>query len=275
MKNHLLIFSFLSLLCPAVFAQTDNSIDNGNMAAAAVTATPGPAPKEKEKITGSFEMNYLRHYIWRGISFGNDNVAQPLLEINYKGFTLGLAQNFNYKPKAVSKEFYTRNAIFDEQDIELRYSKKWGRFSSESSALAYFYFYQPGSPNTAELYNHTAYNFYKGFSVFTENSVDIASYPGALYSKTGVLFEHKFKKDWGVECNAYAGIGNTKFNSIYFAVGKGGVDLAGMTVDISKELGNFFIGLSLEKNTYTNPFVKQSTLLKGTDNFKIAGGINF
>ena len=38
----------------------------------------------EKAITGSFEMNYLRHYIWRGIAFGNDDVAQPVLALSHK-----------------------------------------------------------------------------------------------------------------------------------------------------------------------------------------------
>ena len=106
-----------------------------------------------KKLTGSFEMNYLRHYLWRGAEFGNNDVAQPELVLTKNNFSLALCANFNYIPKNVPKEYYSRNAIFDEQDVEIRYANTWGKFDCEFKAMAYFYFFQIGSPNTAELYS--------------------------------------------------------------------------------------------------------------------------
>jgi hypothetical protein len=226
-------------------------------------------------ITGSFEMNYLRHYIWRGIAFGNDDVAQPALELDYKNFALILSQNFNYKPKNVPKEFYSKNAFFDEQDVQIKYSKQWKKWSTEFSAFAYFYFYQPQSPNTAELYNWTGYNFYKDFSFFTENSLDIANYAGAMFSNNGILYEHSFAHNFKTSCTAYVGIANSKFNETYFATNKSGINLVGTHLEITKELGKYYIKLIGEKNAYTLPAIKETTELKGTDNFGIAAGINF
>lgn len=229
----------------------------------------------EKAITGSFEMNYLRHYIWRGIAFGNDDVAQPVLELSHKNFTLALSQNFNYVPSHVPKESYTRNAFFDEQDVEIRYVKEWEKFSTQVSGMAYFYFYQPGSPNTAELYNWSGYNFYKGFSVFTENSVDVATYRGAVYSNNGFLFEHTAKNNLKIEWTAYAGFANAKFDEIYFGCSCGGINLVGTHIDITKGIGRYFIKLSGEKNNYMRAALKESASLKGTDNFGLAAGVNF
>lgn len=262
MKKLITIVILAVLNSTVLYSQSDSS----------VTAAATPAPK---KITGSVEMNYLRHYLWRGAAFGNNDVAQPVTELSYGSFTLSLAQNFNYVPGHVPKEFYTRSTFFDEQDVEIRYSKEWGRVSSQLSGMAYFYFFQPGSPNTAELYNWTGYNFYKGFSVFTENSVDVVQYPGAVYSNNGLLFEHTAKNNIKIEWSAYAGFGNAKFNTTYFNGIAGGINLLGTHIDISKEIGKYFIKLSAEKNNYVRDAVQQATAIKGTDNFAIAAGFNF
>ena len=258
----MLVTYFLPAKC-----QTNNAVTDGT--------TTGAAKGESKKITGSFEMNYLRHYLWRGAQFGNNDVAQPQLELNYKDFTLALAQNFNYRPKNVPKELYTKNAFFDEQDVEIRYSKEWGKFSSQFSGMAYFYFYQPQSLNTAELYNWTGYNFYKGFSVFTENSIDVINYPGSIYSNNGILFEHTAKNNLKIEWSAYAGFANSKFNTNYFNTTESALNLIGSHIDITKEFGNFFVKITGEKNNYTRSAIKQATLLKGTDNFGVAAGFSF
>lgn len=266
MKNLFASFFLLVIYFSPVIAQT---------ADVPVDAKAQTVADEKNKITGSFEMNYLRHYIWRGAEFGNNDVAQPELELNYKDFTISICQNLNYVPKNVPQEYYTKNAFFDEQDAEIRYSKTWGKFSSQFSAMAYFYFYQIGSPNTAELYNWTGFNFYKDFSFFTENSVDIASYSGAVYSNNGILFEHSTKKNLTIEWSAYAGFGNSKFNTNYFNTTAGGLNLIGSHIDITKEFGKFFCKITGEKNSYTKPAIKEATSIKGTDNFGVAAGINF
>jgi hypothetical protein len=261
------IYIITLVINATVFSQTNSAVTEKTETA--------PPPTAASKITGSFEMNYLRHYLWRGLLFGNNDVAQPELELSYKNFTLALAQNFNYVPKNVPKEIYTRNAIFDEQDVEIRYSKEWGRFSSEFSALAYFYFYQRGTPNTAELSNWTGYHLYKGFSLFTENTFDIANYRGGIYNSNGIVFEHTTKNNLTIEWSAFASFANAKFNSIYTGIDKGGLNLAGSHIEVTKDLGKYFIKIIGEKNIYTKPEIKESTGLNGTGNFGVAAGINF
>jgi hypothetical protein len=227
------------------------------------------------KFSGSLEINYFRHYLWRGMLFGNNDVSQPVLELAFKDFTLALSENLNYIPKNVPKEIYTKNAVFDEQDVELRYSRTWRKFTNEASAFAYFYFYQAGTPNTAELYDWAGYNFYKDFSFFTENSVDIAAYRGAIYSNNGILYDHTNKHQLQIEWSAYAGFANAAFNNAYYGSSRGGFNLVGSHVDITKSIKKYFIKLMLEKDLYTNRQIKEFAGIRGVENFGIAAGINF
>jgi hypothetical protein len=238
------------------------------------TSDSATSAAEKNKISGTFEMNYLRHYLWRGMFFGNNDVAQPELNLTYKGFTLTLLQNYNYAPKNVP-DYYTRNAVFDEQDVEISYEKNVGKFTTEFRAMAYFYFFQRGTPNTAEVYNKTSYNFYKGFSAFTENSYDVASYRGAIYSNSGITFEKSFKKILDIEWNGFAAFANEKFNQIYYYEATSGLNAIGSNIAITKNVGKFYFNAFAEKNYFLRKDVKQATGLNGTDNFSIAAGINF
>jgi hypothetical protein len=231
---------------------------------------------EQKKLSGSFEMNYLRHYLWRGAEFGNNDVAQPELVLTKNNFSLALCANFNYIPKNVPKEYYTKNAFFDEQDVEIRYANTWGKFDCEFKAMAYFYFFQPASPSTAELYSWTGYPIYKGLSFFTENSIDIASYAGAIYSNNGLYFEKSLEsKNIDIEASLYGGIASKKFNQSYFEKESGGLNLIGTNISVIKNINNFYIKFSGEINRYTDSGIKSSTGLKGTDNFGFAAGINF
>lgn len=268
MKKLILSITLLIIAATAIQAQGvfKNNID---------ATQNGEAATPKNKITGSVEVNYLRHYLWRGMLFGNNDVAQPELELNYRDFTLTLAQNLNYVPQNVPKEYYTRNAVFDEQDVEITYTRNWGKFSSEFSAMAYFYFYQRHTPNTAELYNNTAFNFYKGFSVFTENSVDVAAYKGAVYSNNGIMYEKTCKNDIEIECSAFAAFANKKFNEIYYYEAKPGLNLTGINGTITKNIRKYFIKATAEKNWFVRRNVKEATALNGSGNFIFAAGVNF
>ncbi len=59
MKHLFISVAMLIFSCAALFAQTDNVIGH-----------PGEKTEQaihiQNTITGSFEMNYLRHYLWRG-----------------------------------------------------------------------------------------------------------------------------------------------------------------------------------------------------------------
>jgi hypothetical protein len=270
MKKSLMVTTVSFLLCAAGYSQENTVVSLRADTIAAVTSA-APAPK----LTGSFEMNYLRHYLWRGMLFGNNDVAQPVLELEYKNFTLALSQNLNYVPKNVPREIYTKEAFFDEQDVEIRYSGTWGRLTNEASALAYFYFYQMATPNTAELSNWTGYNFYRDFSFFTENSVDVANYAGSIYSSNGILFDHTTKHKLQVEWSAYAGFANAAFNGVYFGGAKGGLNLVGSHIDLTKETGRYFFKISLEKDIYVKKEIKEITGIRGVENAGIAVGINF
>ena len=185
---------YLLFVIVALFSLHRGAAQNNSL----ISDTPIKSVSKDKKLTGSFEMNYLRHYLWRGAEFGNNDVAQPELVLTHNNFSLAFCSNLNYIPQNVPKEYYTRNAFFDEQDIEIRYSNKWGKFDCEFKAMAYFYFSQINSPNTAELYSWTGYPIWKELSVFTENSVDFINYCGAAYSNNGLYLEHSFLKKCGI-----------------------------------------------------------------------------
>src|SRR5690349_17545936 len=63
------------------------------------------AVKEHFSLSGYAEMNYYRHYLWRGALWGSNDVAQPELHLDYKNFWLALYSNLNLRPKNLSLEY--------------------------------------------------------------------------------------------------------------------------------------------------------------------------
>jgi hypothetical protein len=254
------------------FAVSSNGQNASADTSIAIETIPAPASRG---ISGNFEMNYLRHYLWRGALFGNNDVAQPELVLTKNNFSLAFSANLNYVPKNVPKEYYTKNAVFDEQDVELRYSNNWGKFDCEFKAMAYFYFYQSNTPNTAELYSWTGYKLYKDFSFFTENSLDVVSYTGAVYSNNGIYYEHAFSKDITVEWSVYGGFANKKFNRTYYYSESAGLNLVGTHIEITKAINKFYLKAIGEANRYTSSSIREGIGLKRTENFGLAIGRSF
>ncbi len=232
-------------------------------------------PISDKKIHGSFEVNYNKDYLWRGAVFGNTPVSQPNLELNYKNFTLGLCQNFNVTPKKLPKESYTKPVSFDEQDVEIRHAFSKGKFSFETSVFAYFYFSQIETPNTGEFNSYIEYSLYKNFSLFTENTVDIISYRGSLHSKNGVLYSTTFKNDIAFSGTVYTTYANARFNNTYFGADHAGFNLAGANIEIQKDIRQYFLKCSVEKNLYLHQSIIDASGSKGSYNYALAAGINF
>lgn len=264
-KNHILTFFILGSFSANAQTGPQQPLTDSTIA----KELPG------NKITGNIEMNYIRHYIWRGILFGSNDVAQPELNLKWRKLSLSLAANLNYNPAALPKEYYTKKVVYDEQDIEVGYSTSYKKLDIECKAMAYFYMNQIGSPSTAELYNKTAFNITEKFALFTENVVDMASYRGAYYNNTGICYSNSFGNGFGIEGTLYASAGNKKFNAAYFESGTGGFNLIGGSIEATKEIGSLYLCFFAEINNYSNKTIQQSTGLQKTYNYSFAIGWNF
>ena len=96
------------------------------------------AKENPNKLTGYIEMNYYRHYLWRGALWGNDDVSQPELHVDYGNFSFALCSNLNLYPKNLPDEFYKKKVVFDEQDIELGYQNNLGKMEYQVLLWGYF-----------------------------------------------------------------------------------------------------------------------------------------
>ncbi len=139
-----------------------------------------------------------------------------------------------YSPKTYPKNIIHVMHFLTSRILKYDTANKWGKFDCEFKAMAYFYFSQINSPNTAELYSWTGYPIWKELSVFTENSVDFINYCGAAYSNNGLYLEHSFLKNVNIEWSAYAGFANKKFNTNYFESESGGLNLVGSSLHCHK-----------------------------------------
>jgi hypothetical protein len=263
----LLLISFMiSLLyVHTTYAQTnENTVDAVNF-----------AKENPNKLTGYIDMNYYRHYLWRGALWGNDDVSQPELHVDYGNFSFALCANLNLYPKNLPDEFYKKKVVFDEQDIELGYQNKLGKMEYQVLLWGYFYFNQINTPNTGELFVKLQYPVWKNTKVFTENITDIASYKGAFFNSTGLVYEKEINK-LAIEYKIFTGLGNAKFNEAYYGPRKTLLNYAGSSLNLEYSLKhNFYIAAKAEYNQYTSKQIRLATGLNKTDNWSVYFGWEF
>jgi hypothetical protein len=231
--------------------------------------------KEKEpNFSGYAEMNYYRHYLWRGAEFGNNDVAQPELLLKYKKFGLLLSANLNYNVNNLP-EYYTKKAVFDEQDVELNYENEKGRLEYKLAAMFYFYFHQASSPNTGEFYWRLKYPIAGDLKMFTETAHDIVYYRGAIFNNTGVVWEKDITEKLNAECTVAAGLANGKYNSVYNDLEKGQWNILNAKAELEYSFRKYYVGLMAEWNQYTSARLRAATGLNKTNNYYFSFGINF
>jgi hypothetical protein len=262
------VFFFL-LFSLSISAQTNTAAgDNGN------GKLDEPPVIVHNKISGYIEMNYLCHYLWRGAVFGNNDVSQPELHIDYKNFSIALSPNLNLIPKNLLPEFYKKKVVFDEQDLELGYQNSAGKLEYQFLLYGYFYFNQLSTPNTGEVYSKLQYPVWRNTKIYTENVADIAAYRGAFFNSTGLLYEKELKK-LAIEYKIYTGFANSKFNSAYFETDCSTLNFAGTSLNLEYDFKNFYIAVKGEYNHYADKKIRAATGLKQTNNISFYIGKEF
>ncbi len=251
----LVMSSCMLMLAHGVFAQTDSAV-------------------KTNKITGNAEVNYRAKYLWRGSVFGNNYVSQPELNLAWKNFKLGFSSYFNLKPTTLSKELYTKETYFDEQDVQLVYTIQKGKFLLDAGVYNYFYFYQIGSPNTTELGFNVACNISSKISLFSQNAYGLRGYRKSFYSSIGAAYKTNIFNNTEMQYRLYSGAGNAIYNNAYFGVEKAAVTYFGNQLSCTRTIKSFYLFLMAEANLY-NALVKEAAGEKGNTNFSVGIGKTF
>lgn len=229
----------------------------------------------REKITGNAELNYRAKYLWRGSVFGNNYVSQPEINLAYKNFKIGLSSYFNLKPQTLSKELYTKQTYFDEQDVQLVYTKEIGKFALEGGLYNYFYFFQPASPNTTELGLNITYNLSSKINFFNQNAFGLRGYKNSFYSSIGIAYKAEIFKNTEIQYKVYTGAGNVIYNEAYFGIYKNAITYFGNQFTLTKNIKSFYLFVNGEANIYNRAVLKDIIEQKGNTNVSIGLGKTF
>ncbi len=223
------------------------------------------------------EVNYLKHYLWRSILFGSDDVSQPFISIAYKNIFVNFGSNINYIPKNLPTEQYKKKVAYDEQDLEVGFAGNIKKLDFEIKADAYLYFYQLLSPSTAELNLKLSHPLYKNISVFSENVIDVAAYNGSYYNNTGLMWDYT-KAKTNIVLQTSVGLANSTFYEAYFGTEPNsvkGILFGGAKAELTQNFKSFYLKVMGEYESYTKTAIRDITEKNYVTNFSISIGKDF
>lgn len=233
------------------------------------------ATGNKASFSGYAEMNYYRHYLWRGALWGSNDVSQPELHLEFGKFWVGAYSNLNLLPRNLPSEYYKNKVVFDEQDFEIGYQDELGDLQFQASVAGYFYFSQLETPNTGELLLNLYYPAWKNTQFFSESGLDIASYRGAFFTAAGLQYQKELDA-FSIEGRLFGGLANSRFNSTYYGVEGTRLDFVGANIYLQYSLrNNLYVAANVEYNRYTDREIRAITGLDKTDNLSLHVGIEF
>jgi hypothetical protein len=237
-------------------------------------AEPPAGAKQDNPITVTAEVNYMRHYLWRGILFGSNDVSQPSINIQYRHFFIKPGINCNLVKKNLPKEAYKKPVMYDEQDIEAGYGNTLGKLEYEVKMMAYFYFNQINSPDTREAGLKLSYPLAKNITADSETAIDFGAYKGGLYNNTSLTWEYSLKKN-NFLLQLGASTGNKKFIAAYFDTQAPALMFWSSKASFTHNMKNCYLSITGDYNFYSGNAIKNAAGVNTTDNFTITFGRQF
>jgi hypothetical protein len=177
------------------------------------------------------ELNFPSRYAWRGLAWSNGLVLQPMLGVAAYGLDLWTAGNVPLTEKP-------NQGKFDEVDVGLTYTLEVPWFVLEATAQVWMYPNQEDAPTTGDLDVVLGVPIPLGESggtltVFTLQSIDIGSYPGAYYGEFGLRYGYDLSDYASLEASVLAGWASALFNETYIGPAITALSLVGASLSMT------------------------------------------
>ncbi len=183
-----------------------------------VPFTMGAAQTAQAKIETSVSLDVALYskYIWRGIDFVDDWVAQPAFTAGIGNFSVGAWADYN-----LTDQINLKNKV-DEVDLWADYTFSFGKFSVPLG-IALYTFPNTSFEQTTELYTGVSYDWIVTPSVMINWDVDEAH---GFYFKGALDYSLDLPKisdvvGWSLGVGASIAYGTNDHNSYYYATDKG------------------------------------------------------
>ncbi len=196
-------------------------------------ATPASAPAPTlapavPSVTGGYSLDCNSRYLWRGLTYSRNSVAQPSVWITHSNLTLSFWGN-----GALAQ---ADGRAWNESDWTVSDTAPWGHATVEADFQSYTYPHQQNSPSTSEATLKLSLPL-GSLRVFTTQNLDVMRYPGSYYAEAGISGERRFRANWSGDAAVTVGIGSARFNQTYLGLHRAALNMAGLELGLSHPLG--------------------------------------
>jgi hypothetical protein len=175
-------------------------------------AQDNEASGDDKLLSFGAEFDVNSKYIWRGVVYEDNLVVQPTAWVAAHGLTLSVWNNHTSQPGGGWMHA-------NEVDLEASYAKELTGLETEVRFGYYSYPTQEDSPPTGEMSVKLGVPF-RGFSLATNQSLDVVRYPGSYFGDMELTFEHEMIGGLGLELSTSAGWASAEFNETYSGLRK-------------------------------------------------------
>ena len=188
------------------------------------------ASEEHPTAAWAFDLDYNSRYIWYAIPFSRGPVLQPSVTLHRSKLSFNVWSNLN-----LTGGDHPRCS---EVDLTAAYDASVGKLSIEPAFAGYLYPNQTGS--TAMAYVRVAYPLVGNLSVFSEQTVDVAIFPGAYFGNVGLVLDRPLggRASWDV--SSAVDWANALFNQTYVGPSIGGVSSVQSDVGFTYQMTEHF-----------------------------------
>lgn len=166
-----------------------------------------PAPPESPLSFG-IEQDIVSQYLWHGIPLSAGTVLQSSEYIEYYGVGFSLWSNLVLNDE-------TNQGNVNEIDYTLYYAGQWKDFCFQP-AITFYTYPSDSTADTGEILLGLGYTL-GPIEIFSNTSVDVIEYDGALFAELGVGFNRQLVGPLSMDTSAVIGVGNATFNRAYLA----------------------------------------------------------
>lgn len=235
-----------------------------------LTAWCPPAFAQDSTNTNGVEVGFNSGHADRGFVISDRPVVQPEAWASAGGVEFSVWSSFTLAPNTD----HSRPQIVE---LQLTREQQWGNLRVAPAITTFFYrdLLSVDRDHSVECWLDLSYDL-GPFRLFTEQSVDVRTYPGAYFGEAGIKSEGYVSQRVELGGSVGAGWASATFNDSYAGVAKAGLDRVNvegwMTVHV---IPHYYIGPQVELSTIVNSRVRAALARPTFVLFGITTGVEF